>query len=294
MTILVAHGPDARGPEGLYLGQQLARSGGERLVVCCVTHNRWQLPSVARVGDDYARGLSELAEQTLADAREVVGDQAEFVARSGRSVASVLLAEAEAQSARVLVCGSSADGPWGHIALGSVTDRLLHSSSVSIGLAPRGYRVAADARITRVTVSTNDTETATGVLLTAARVTHALGAPLRVVTFAVRGRTMYPPRAGLHVEDAIIESWKQIARERQQVAVRELDRFDDVSSPDEVLIADGRDWYEALDGIGWQDGEVLAIGSSREGPLTRVFVGSTAARIIRYSPVPVIVVPRTK
>ncbi|MDN5789863.1 MAG: universal stress protein [Micrococcales bacterium] len=293
MTILVAHGPDARGPGGLYLGRQVAHSLDEPLVVCCAIYNRWQLPGLSRGDDDYSRGLSGLADQARLEVREVLGDEVDFVVRTGRSVASVLLDEAAAQSARVLVCGSAANGPWGHIAAGSVTDRLLHSSEVPIALAPRGYRVAPDMKVTRVTVATNDTESAAGVLLSTARVTHALGADLRVVTFAVRGRTMYPPRAGLHIEDAIIDAWKKQARERQEAAVHDLAGFDDVSSPSEVLMADGRDWYEALDGIGWLDGEVLAVGSSRMAPLTRVFVGSTAARIIRNSPVPVIVIPRS-
>ncbi|MDN5763291.1 MAG: universal stress protein [Microlunatus sp.] len=289
MTILAAYGLDARGPEGLLLARQLARTGDQRLVVCCVMHNRWQLPTVAH--DEHVRVLARQAEEALAEAREVVGDDAEFVARTGQSVAGVLLAEAEAQAARVLVCGSSAGGPWGHIAVGSVTNRLLHSSTVPIAVAPRGYRVAPDTKIARVTAGTDNTEAAASVLLTAARMTRALGATLRVATFAVRGRTVYSHRPD--AEDAMIAIWKEQAHERQQAAVRELSRFEDVSFPDEVLIADGRDWHEALDGIGWQDGDVLAIGSSGAGLLMRVFVGSTATRILRYSPVPVIVVPRT-
>lgn len=260
-------------------------------MVCCVIHNRWEVPSVARIDAAYAQELSRLADQTLAQAREVVGDSAEFVTRTGRSVARVLLAEAAAQSARVLVCGSSGAGSWGHIALGSVSDRLLHSADVAIGLAPRGYRICPSTTIPRVTVAMDASANAAGVLAAAARVIAALGAELRVVTFAVRGRSMYPPRAGFDVEDKIIASWKEQARQRQDHAVRELARLENVSTPSEVLLADGRDWLEALDGIDWRDGEVLAVGSSPLSPLARVFVGSTAARIIRYAPVPVVVVP---
>ena len=36
---------------------------------------------------------------------------------------------------------------------------------------------------------------------------------MRVVTFAVRGRTMYPPEVGLHAEDSLLESWALQARE---------------------------------------------------------------------------------
>ena len=39
-------------------------------------------------------------------------------------------------------------------------------------------------------------------------------------------------------------------------------------------------------------GDLLVVGSSRHGPLARVFLGSTATKIVRASPVPVVVVPR--
>ena len=44
--------------------------------------------------------------------------------------------------------------------------------------------------------------------------------------------------------------------------------------------------------IDWLPGEVLVLGSSTAGPLTRVFLGSRATKLIRHSPVPVLVVPR--
>jgi len=37
---------------------------------------------------------------------------------------------------------------------------------------------------------------------------------------------------------------------------------------------------------------VLVVGSSSIGPIARVFLGSRATKIIRHSPVPVVVVPR--
>ena len=42
----------------------------------------------------------------------------------------------------------------------------------------------------------------------------------------------------------------------------------------------------------WEDGEVLVVGSSAIGPVARVFLGSRASKIVRNSPVPVVVVPR--
>ena len=46
-----------------------------------------------------------------------------------------------------------------------------------------------------------------------------------------------------------------------------------------------------MDGLDWEDGEVLLIGSSRLATSRSIFLGSTANRILRALPVPMIVVP---
>ena len=47
-----------------------------------------------------------------------------------------------------------------------------------------------------------------------------------------------------------------------------------------------------MDRLDWQDGEMLLIGSSRLAQNKSIFLGSTANRILRALPVPMIVVPR--
>ncbi len=60
----------------------------------------------------------------------------------------------------------------------------------------------------------------------------------------------------------------------------------------ETVVGAGESWPEALEDVAWGAGDVLVVGSSRTGPLARVFLGSRAAKIVRHAPVPVIVVPR--
>ena len=59
----------------------------------------------------------------------------------------------------------------------------------------------------------------------------------------------------------------------------------------EVVVAQGRSIEEAVDRLDWEDGEVLLIGSSRLAKGRSIFLGSTANRILRALPVPMIVVP---
>lgn len=289
MTVVVGYPPEARGRGGLELAALLGRSGGGELVVCCVVPDRWEVPSMARVDASYAVHLRELATAALEQARSVLGDQAaEYVVRTGRSVPAALLAEAAERQARVLVGGSSSDGAWGKVVLGSVTDRLLHSADLPLALAPRGYRCGAVQRASRVTVAVDGTSASAAMLAAAAQVAHDVGARLRVVTFAVRGRTMYPPEVGLHAEDAVVAAWREQAEAFLAEAVAGLPA--DVA-PEETRIVDGVDWPSALSDAGWSDGDLLVLGSSRMGSFARVFLGSTATHIVRHAPVPVVLLP---
>jgi nucleotide-binding universal stress UspA family protein len=98
---------------------------------------------------------------------------------------------------------------------------------------------------------------------------------------------MYPPEVGLHAEDSILEQLASHARE----TLSQL-RSDGVVGDDVVLqVVTGNGWDEALDAPEWQDGELLAIGTSPAGGIARVFLGSRGSKILRHSPVPVLVLP---
>ncbi len=98
-----------------------------------------------------------------------------------------------------------------------------------------------------------------------------------MLTLAVRPRAPIEAGVGQSGEDAVVAQWTE------DVAGA-LDH--------ELVVGRGETWDEALDDVDWADGDVLVVGSSSVGPLARVFLGSRAAKIVRHSPVPVVVVPR--
>jgi nucleotide-binding universal stress UspA family protein len=112
--------------------------------------------------------------------------------------------------------------------------------------------------------------------------------PLRLITLVVRDRQMYPSQVGYSAERLVAEQWRAQAEETQNRALATL--------PDNVTVETGvvsdRNWEEALDSLPWEKGEVLVVGSSRLGPVKRVFLGSNSTKIVRSSPVPVVVIPR--
>lgn len=65
-----------------------------------------------------------------------------------------------------------------------------------------------------------------------------------------------------------------------------------VAAPDESAVVDGHGWADALDRVGLGAGDLLMVGSSTSGVVSRVLLGCTATGIVRNAAVPVILLPR--
>jgi nucleotide-binding universal stress UspA family protein len=293
MTLLVAFAPDGRGKAVLHLAGMLARSAEDDLVVCAVVPAPWY-PSPARVDAEYQIYLQQGARDALDKARSRLPTDipARLVVQDARSAPAGLLEVAEEEEGALIVVGSSSAGGAGHVTLGSTTSRLLHSSPIPVALAPRGFRCSPDARVARVTAAFGGTEGAEELVIAAAGQAARVGAALRLVSFAVRSRAPYTSGVGTEADEAMFAEW---AAEIEAAGRAALDKVADLPAvPPELEIAIGRgeSWEEALEDVEWEEGDVLVVGSSSIGPVARVFLGSRAKKIVRHSPVPVVVVPR--
>jgi nucleotide-binding universal stress UspA family protein len=295
VTMIVGHAPDERGKAVLDLAAMLARSAGDDLVVCVVVPAPW-VPGMARVDAEYREELDRTADRALETARSNLPADvpATFVRHAARSVPAGILELVAEYRANLVVLGSSSAGAFGHVTLGSVTDRLLHSSPVSLALATRGYRAAPDARVTRVTAAYGGSDAASQLVVAAASVAARLGATLRIASLAVWARPAYTTRLGADSEDQVLEEWTREVRRAAAAALAQVEELETGPREVEVVIGRGHSWGEALDDLGWQDGDVLVMGSSELGPIAQVFLGSRATKILRSSPVPVVVVPRAR
>lgn len=297
MTILVGYEPSKGGRAALELAMLLGRSGRpDDIAVATVIPEAWPTPSLARVDAEYRAWAKEQGDSALRRAEQYLTEHAPDLTVSthrleGRSVSAALSRSCLATQARVLVLGSAPDGPLGRVVIGSTTEPLLHSADRPLAIAPRGYRAGRDARISRVSCAFPGTPDAEDLLIAANRWREELGGRLRVLTFGVRGRTMYPPEVGLRAEDAVLDQWReQVGATQQQVLADLRGRgllADDVTAE----VVTGQSWADALDEVEWGPGEVLVVGSNATGRLARVFLGSRALRIVRQAPVPVLVVP---
>ena len=137
---------------------------------------------------------------------------------ASRTAGEGLLDAAEQLGAQVLVTGSSSDGALGQVVLGSTTDWLLHSSPIPVAISPRGYRRCEVRQADRVTCAYSGTPESVRSRRTgrSARPTQ-LDVKMRVVTYAIRGRTMFPPEVGLHAEDSLLQAWADaVARDARR------------------------------------------------------------------------------
>ena len=294
MTVLVGYLAGKSGTAPLHLAVGAARTLRTSLTVVTIVPRPWTFPSPARVDAEYAASADQWAADSAKEAQrelEGMGQLAEvrFHSHAHRSVSGGLIQVIEelGADAELLVLGSSASGQLGQLVVGSTAERLLHSSPIPVAIAPRGYRGPRGGTLTRITCGFPGTPESVEVVRRFAALAERLELPLRVITFAVRGRTMYPPEVGLHAEDSILAAWEVQAAEM----LARL-RTDGVVGDDVALqVVSGNGWGEALDDAEWQDGEILALGTSPRSDVAHVFLGSRGTKIMRVSPVPVLVLP---
>lgn len=234
----------------------------------------------------YDRLLREQAQKWIAAAIDKTPTEvvAHAHVRSAESFAEGLIVLAGELGATHIVVGAADGGVRGRHRLGTTTTELLHSSDVPVVLVPRGARkIAADTGLTRLTVAVGTRPGADALMEDAAALAASTGARVRLLSLLT---VDLPPTADT---GAI-----RIAgtTEADEVLAAAQTALPDGLTVD-VVVADGDSIEDAVSHLDWQPGEVLLVGSSRLAQPRRLFLGSTAAKMLHEVPVPVIVVPRT-
>lgn len=285
-SIVVGYTATDSGADAAALGARLARSLGAVLhlvIVLPIEGTRSAAVPPERAYEDHLR---RQAKQWLEDA--VVGLPQELV-RSGHvrfaeSFAEGLIAAGEEFGARLIVVGAAGGSLFGRHRLGSVASELLHSSTIPVALAPAGTAGQDDHVLPRVTVAVGTRSGADNLLDEAAALAGDAGVGLRLVSLVPFD---VPP--GLDT-GAIRVAGETHAHEVLAVAQEILP--DDLGA--EIEEAPGDSVEDAVARLSWQAGEVVLVGSSRLAQPRRLFLGSTAAKMLHELPVPMIVVPRTR
>ena len=286
MKLVVGYLATPGGADALALGMRIARTLGAELEICMV------LPpgGLAALGgstSNYDEFVSDQAKNWLAEALATVPDDvvAHAHASFDESFAEGLIAEVVRLEAELAVVGGSGGGLAGRHSLGSVVNELLYSSPVPVAVAPRGARYTKVDRVREVTCALGERQGADLLLDTAVRASGAAGTPLRLVSLVALDPIVGSLRSDT---DAVRQHALAHARDTLDAAKSELPE----GFPVTATIVDGNTVEEAVNKLDWHDGDLIMVGSSRLSAPRRLFLGSTAAKMLRVLEVPVVVVPR--
>jgi len=140
MTIIAGFSSSRQGSAPLNLAAQLSRTTGEKIIAAAVVERA--LPAGADPIEDEYQGY--VTSQATASLERVVdrvrGDlDISVTVHHSTSIPRGLMELVDQHSADLVVVGSSSSGLLGRVALGSVTEHLVHTAAVPVAMAPRGY-----------------------------------------------------------------------------------------------------------------------------------------------------------
>ncbi|MDQ4213560.1 universal stress protein [Microbacterium capsulatum] len=287
-AIVVGYTATDAGADALALGVRLARSTHRHLHVLVVLPDDGSGSATAPTESLYADLIRGQAKEWLDAAAELIPDGVAHTAhaRIADSFAEGLVHAGEELGADLIVVGAANGATIGLHRMGSVARALLHSSPIPVALAPAGFahREDADAPISRVTAAIGSRPGADVLLDAAVALSASTGATLRLVSLVA-----FDVPRGLDVQTIRLVS---AAHGDDVLARAEVELPPGI--PVELERAPGDTVEEAVAQLGWLPGELILVGSSRLAQPRRLFLGSTAAKMLDVIPVPMIVVPRTR
>ncbi|WP_151770521.1 universal stress protein [Streptomyces abyssomicinicus] len=273
---VVAYGGDERSKVALRTGADLARSLGAVLDIVLVVRSDTPFGATYPPAPDVGPLVEHQAGQWLEEARASVpsGVPVHTHIRRHRSVAQGILEAAADLDARLVVVGTASGGGPG-FTVGPVATQLLHASPVPVALVPRGHE--SPGLLERIYCAVGTRPGAQLVVRESVEAARRARLDLHLVSL-------------LEVDEhhGAQEPARQHATELISAAARDF-----TGGRATVEIGQGRTMKQAVDSVTWDSRGVLLIGSSRLAPGRRTFLGTTAARILRHLPIPMVVVPHT-
>ncbi|OMH34880.1 hypothetical protein BGP79_00485 [Tersicoccus sp. Bi-70] len=274
---MVGYGAADTGADAVALAVAIARAQSASLDIVHVRRRSEPFnPSYPEQDPGAERGGRPSPRTLLERARSLVPDdvEARTHTRTASSFAEGLMTVAQQFDAELIIVGAASSGLWSRFSVGTVADHLLHSSPVPVALAPRGYDAP---RITRISAAIGSRPGAQAVLDTGLAAAARRRVRLRLISLLALGNVKDRPEARRHTQRMLDEAAHTLP------AAARVD----------TAIATGKTIENAIDRMTWEPGDLVLVGSSRLAHGNRLFMGSTASKMLRTLPVPMIVVPKS-
>ncbi|WP_430592058.1 universal stress protein [Humidisolicoccus flavus] len=282
MRIAVGFTNTPAGRDALALGIRLAESMSASLDLVLVTTAQ-KVPTLSPPDSGYNAYVRKQAEGWLAEAVAEVPAAISVKTHvvGATSTAAGLNQAANDLGAALIVLGTARGAGKDRFLIGSDANALLHAATLPVVLAPKASRKQDTYGITRVTAAVGERAGAKPLLQSAASLAEAAGVPLRLISLVAIDM---PSKASFEE--------RKRAHEHAEVVLEAVTKQLSSKNPVTSEVGKGRSVEKAVAKLEWDDGEIVLVGSSRIASKGKLFIGSTAARMLRQLPVPMMVVPK--
>jgi nucleotide-binding universal stress UspA family protein len=281
-TIIV--GVDARegGRDALALAAALARTcDGELVAVHAYPYDYF----VSRGADsDFESAMHGAAMETLEGELDRAGVLARPIAVPDSSPGRALHLAARRNDGDLIVVGSAHRGPLGRVLAGDATASALHGAPCPVLVAPAGY-ARHGGELRTIGVAYDGSPEAHAALTLARDVAQTAGARLRVIEVVAMPQLGDPYFAYATDWGELTQARREEAEERVARVVAELGP---IATGDVVVGLPARELAFAGNEL-----DLLVTGSRNYGPIRRLVLGSTSARLVHEAPCPVLVATRS-
>lgn len=280
MRYIVGYTNNSRGKDAVHFAVSLARGTEAKLEIVVVTPEPRPTFDMYSPDKAYYSHLEAQAKEWLEDAMRLVPPEVQAEPRHSlaNSIAEGLIdfVADETEDASLIVVGASRRGFVGRYTIGSTASTLLHSSPVPVALATAGYGVR-HREVSRLTCATGTKPGADALVDLAVKTAEQRQIDLRLLSLVQMDRGM---------GDDHVSASELHAKSLAETATRTLNE-ERVST----VLARGSSIEECVSTLQFDDDEIVLVGSSRLAGPRRLFIGSTASKMLRTLPIPMVVVP---
>ncbi|GAA3594418.1 universal stress protein [Klugiella xanthotipulae] len=281
MRYVVGYTADDRGRNAVDLALTFARGQKATLTLVMVLPPAEPFQAVYPPERDFEDILAQQAQEWLLEGVALVPEGIAVTAeiRYAHSFAEGLMAAAVELRAAMIVIGTAKGGLFHRSTVGNVANGLLHASTTPVAIAPLGY--GSSGAISRITCAVGSREGAEAILEVGLTSCANRGIPLRIISLLALG-------AGAENSTAAVERAQAHADSVKAEALEVLP----AGSVATAQAAHGATIEDAVESLDWDEHEIVIVGSSRLAERQKLFLGSTANKMLRALPVPMVVVPR--
>jgi nucleotide-binding universal stress UspA family protein len=201
-------------------------------------------------------------------------------------IAGNLLAEAEKHGADLIVAGTRGLTGWKKVVLGSVAARLVRKALCPV-VTVHADDAARERPLRTILVPTDFSEDSMRAASAASRILGGIDPERRIVLLHVY---RYPLEFVPSSEPVLAHSIDEVVDSARRAMAALAERLGQAGLHVDSCVREGAPWEVILDQAAKVDADLIAMGTHGRSGLERLFLGSTAERVLSAAPCPILTV----